>query len=421
MPTQMQFTVLFLDDEANILRAMKRLFHGRRHKLVLVDDGNKALAFMKENTVHVVVSDMKMPAMKGEVFLEKVAQLHPQTHRIVLSGYADTDSLLDAVNKGRIHRFLQKPWNNEALVEAIDEGIEKFALKHENDGLQNKLSAQNKRLALLNSSLEERVELRTLQIKTAMKRADMNVVATKKVLYNILSSIPHINGAAGKKVSVLATKLAKQLGINAKDIDDIAYAGLISELGMIGLDPQIYNTPFTKMSSVQQEQYNNQGNNALLILSPATQLKNVADILVNQFEHCNGSGYPKGVKGDDIPIGAQILAAARDYYRYLNGLYDGTQYNAKVAIGKMNKFADLHYSKTLLTALAKIVLVTQTPVDSDGLLTGQLKPGMTLKDPIYNDKDILIMPQDQILDEASITKLIDLEERFSFTLTVFVK
>ena len=421
MQAEKQFTVLFLDDEANILRAMKRLFHGRHHRLVLVDDGSKALEFMKDNAVHVVVSDMKMPAMAGESFLSKVAQNFPKTYRIVLSGFAEIDSLMVAINQGRIHRFLQKPWNNEALIEAIEEGIDTFKLKHENESLQTKLQSQNKRLALLNSSLEERVELRTLQIKTAMKRADMNVAETKKVLFNTVGSVPHIQGKVGKEVSKIANKIAQAMQLETAEIDNITYAGLINEIGMIGLTPEIYTTPYTKMSPKQQDAFNNQGNQVMLMLSPANQLKRISDILVNQFEAVNGSGYPNGLKKADIPIGAQVIAVARDYYRYLTGKHDGEKYKNNVVIGKLNNFAGILYSKAVLSALESVMLVSDQGVEKDGLKTSELTPGMKLLDSIYNNKDILIMPQGQVLDASAITKLKELEERFDFTLTIFAK
>ena len=421
MPEKKQFTVLFLDDEPNILRAMKRLFHGRQHRLVLVDDGNKALDFMKNNEVHVVVCDMKMPAMNGEAFLEQVAQLYPDTYRIVLSGYADADRLLNAVNKGRIHRYIQKPWSNEALIAAIEDGTNNFRLKFENDDLQKKVSEQNRRLSLLNSSLEERVELRTVQMKTAIKRADMQGIATKKVLCNALNSLPFVDVNFGKRVSQLAVKMAHALQLDAKEIEDIKFAGLIAELGFVGLNENIYTNAYTKMTPKQQSEYNNQGNIALLILSPAIQLKPICEMLVNQFEFVDGSGHPKGLKKKEIPIGAQIIGTVRDYYRLTLGRYDGEKYSNKVAIGKLNQFAGLHYSKQVLSALEGVMLVENSASQSEGLSTRDLANGMTLTEAIYNEKDILVMPQGQTLDESAIAKLKALEERNSFSLTIFAK
>ncbi len=416
-----QFTVLFLDDEANILRAMKRLFHGRKYRLVLVDQGAKALEFLKSNKVHVVVSDMKMPTMTGETFLTSVAQLYPDTYRIVLSGFADTTSLLKVVNEGRIHRFLQKPWNNEALIEAIDEGVEKFKLQAENAELESKLQRQNQRLANLNTSLEERVELRTLQIKTAMKRSEQGVTATKKIIFNTLSTIPFIDTERAKKVSKLAEQIAGYLKLDAQTLANVSYAGLIHELGLITVSEKIYNTPYTQMTPAQQEAYNTQGNNALLVLSPSAQLKNVTDIVVSQFEHVNGSGYPKGLKEDDIVIGAQILAVARDFYRYTLGLVDDTQHNQQVALGKLNNYAGLAYSKTVLAVLNNMFEQNKKDTKKEGYTASEVKEGMQLTDAIYNDKDILIMPQGQILDAPSIQKLKDLEKRFDTTLTIFAE
>ena len=421
MPTSKQFTVMFLDDEPNILRAMKRLFHGRNYRLVLVDQGQKALDFMQSNKVHIVVSDMKMPTMSGESFLMSVADMYPDTYRIVLSGFADTDSLLKVVNQGRIHRFLQKPWNNDALIEAIEEGAEKFKLQAENIELETKLKHQNQRLANLNTSLEERVELRTLQIQTALKRSEQSVNATKKIVFNILSSIPYIDVEVGKKVSKLAENIAKQLKLDAQTVADVSFAGLIAELGMIALDEKLYKTPYTQMSPAQQQAYNTQGNNALLILSPSAQLKTITEIVVSQFEHISGRGYPKGLQEVDIPIGAQIIAVSRDFYRYTMGRHDGEKHNQRVALGKLNNYAGLQYAKPVLSVLDKMLNQAQKNGAKEGYTASELQAGMTLTEAIYNEKDILVMPQGQILDAASISKLQDLEKRFDTKLTIFAK
>ena len=130
------YTVLFVDDEPNILRAIKRALFTMDITLLLADSGEKALELLSTNDVHVVISDMKMPQMSGAQLLEQVAKLYPDTFRVVLTGYADIESTIKAVNEGKIHRYLQKPWDNQELIRVVEEGLERVKLKAENERLQ---------------------------------------------------------------------------------------------------------------------------------------------------------------------------------------------------------------------------------------------------------------------------------------------
>ncbi len=423
MNSEQQYTILFLDDETNILRSVKRLFVGRKHKLVIVDDGQKALDFMQNNPVHVVVSDVKMPNMSGDVFLEKVAESYPNTHRIVLSGFADSDVILRLVNNGKIHRFIQKPWVNDALLSAVEEGIAKFKLKEDNVSLQSQLEVQNKRLQTLNNTLEERVELRTLQVKTSLKQAKQGAHTIKKVLLNTFTSVNFIDITRGKYVSTMSEKLAAVLKLDAKQTSDISFAGLIHEIGMLPLGDKVYSLAYTKMSPSEQELYLNQAKNAKHMLSSANQLSGINESVFNQFEYINGKGFPEKLSGDEIPLGAQIIAVAREYLRYKTGLYDLQQYNSTVALSKIHNYAGIHYSEEVYDALVKVVenedLLEKQK--NDCLSSSDLKPGMVLSEGIYNDKDILIMPESHVIDEACITKLQKIEQETNTKFDIFIR
>ena len=170
------YTVLFVDDEPNILRAIKRALFTMDITLLLADSGAKALELMANNEVHVVISDMKMPQMSGAELLEQVATKYPETFRVVLTGYADIESTIQAVNQGKIHRYLQKPWENQELISVVEEGLERVKLKAENLRLQKLTKLQNKKLKDVNTSLEQMVQKRTRQIKAALNKLQVHCV-----------------------------------------------------------------------------------------------------------------------------------------------------------------------------------------------------------------------------------------------------
>ena len=116
-------TILFVDDEKNILGALRRLMRGAPYECLFAETGVEALALLREHPVDVVISDMKMPGMSGEDLLAEVASLYPETVRMVLSGYSEESMIMGAINTGRIWGFIHKPWNDAELKQTIEHAV----------------------------------------------------------------------------------------------------------------------------------------------------------------------------------------------------------------------------------------------------------------------------------------------------------
>ena len=112
-------TVLLVDDEENILSALKRLLRRDGYRILTAGGGAQGLELLASEPVDVIISDQRMPQMTGVEFLRQVKALYPDTVRMVLSGYTDLNTVTDAINRGAIYRFLTKPWNDDELREHI--------------------------------------------------------------------------------------------------------------------------------------------------------------------------------------------------------------------------------------------------------------------------------------------------------------
>ena len=403
------YTVLFVDDEPNILRAIKRALFTMDITLLLAESGAKALELLGKNEVHVVISDMKMPQMSGAELLEQVAINYPETFRVVLTGYADIESTIKAVNQGKIHRYLQKPWDNQELVAAVEEGLERVKLKAENERLQKLTRLQNKKLKDVNSSLEQMVHKRTRQIKAALNKIEKHNLAMEQVLFNVISINPHINGKFAIEVSELATKLARTAKLEKDEIKQIRYAGLICELGLLGLETEDFLGPFAKLKYQQQQNYLSQTKQAALILAPAHELHAVSDIIEFQFEHYNGSGLNKKV-AKEIPVGSRIIAIARDFWRLVTGRMTGAEMSPRDAKIEMKKHRNTRYDAEFLDLLLASDDISTSKLLHASLKASQLKSGMVLSQNLYNDSHILILPEGHVFSEATIQKLIKFEK-----------
>ncbi|RLT96786.1 sigma-54-dependent transcriptional regulator [Ketobacter sp.] len=116
-------TLLFVDDEPNILAALRRMLRRSQYQCLFAGSGADALKILEETPVDIVVSDMVMPEMTGEQLLSAVAEKYPETIRIVLSGYSDEDRIMAAINEGRIWGFVHKPWNDSELKQTLDHAV----------------------------------------------------------------------------------------------------------------------------------------------------------------------------------------------------------------------------------------------------------------------------------------------------------
>jgi PAS domain S-box-containing protein/diguanylate cyclase (GGDEF)-like protein len=148
-------TLLLVDDEENILTSLKRLLRREGYRILTASTAAAGLELLAINDVSVIVSDQRMPEMTGVEFLSRVKEIHPNTVRLVLSGFADLQSITDAINRGAIYRFLSKPWDDDELRANIRAAFRHAELIRENDELDRKLNLANEQLSSANEDLRK--------------------------------------------------------------------------------------------------------------------------------------------------------------------------------------------------------------------------------------------------------------------------
>jgi serine phosphatase RsbU (regulator of sigma subunit) len=149
-----KFNILYLDDEASNLRVFRATFK-KFYNVFTAENTQEAFEVLEQNDIHLVVSDQRMPEMTGVQFLEIVAKKYPDIIRIILTAYADTQDIIYAVNRVGIFRFLTKPWDEEDVRAALDNGLERYALKAENLQLLDELKAMNREIAEHSKVMED--------------------------------------------------------------------------------------------------------------------------------------------------------------------------------------------------------------------------------------------------------------------------
>jgi response regulator RpfG family c-di-GMP phosphodiesterase len=162
-----------VDDEENILSSLRRLLRRDGYTILTATGGLAALELLATHPVDVIISDQRMPGMTGVEFLRKAKDMHPDSVRLMLSGYSDLQSVTDAINEGAIYKFLSKPWDDAMLRANIEEAFRRKLLADENRRLSSELKDANEALARINTQLQE--VLADQQRRLSMEEAALGI------------------------------------------------------------------------------------------------------------------------------------------------------------------------------------------------------------------------------------------------------
>jgi response regulator RpfG family c-di-GMP phosphodiesterase len=140
--------ILYIDDEIHNLNAFKASFR-RLYTVFTAASAEEALKLLEKEDIQIIISDQRMPKMTGIEFFESILDKYPEPIRILLTGYADINAVIDAINKGQVYKYFAKPWNDEELKQNIEKAHEVYALRKENKELTAKLLDVNEKLEFL--------------------------------------------------------------------------------------------------------------------------------------------------------------------------------------------------------------------------------------------------------------------------------
>ena len=150
-----KYAILYVDDDHENLRAFRRLFR-KEYQVLLAESGEEGLELLRENApIPVIITDQRMPEMTGIEFLEKTSELSPHSIRIIITGFTDVQALIDAINTGRVYRYITKPWDEQELYVTLKRAIESYELKQNNERLLVDLQRKHEELERSYQHLQE--------------------------------------------------------------------------------------------------------------------------------------------------------------------------------------------------------------------------------------------------------------------------
>lgn len=445
MKLQYPHTLLLVDDEPSILKSLQRLFRKENYTILTAQSGKDAIKALTEydGSVSVIVSDQRMPEMNGAQFLEKSIAIAPDAVRFLLTGFSDMDAAIEAINKGKIHSYLTKPWNDDDLRLHIRSALFQLELTKENQRLNELTARQNVELKDLNETLEQRVAERThailLQNKklTALNfRLENSVTETIRLLTSLIETVNPKLGGYMKHTAQVAKEIAQDLKLDDKIVTQIETAALLHDIGLLGLSIKEICKDSKLMDQTELESYRQHPILAAVTLQSIEQLKPVGKIVLTHHEQVDGNGYPNGLKGKQIPLGAKVLAVAADYCAVLELWPKGTKSlvdQAKRHVGA-NALSNIELSDPKIVqaeiAAMRIELGAGTRYDVDvvnclinKLNHGKEKPetvrveytclkeGMTLMEDLRVADGRLLLSKGTCLNDSAIKAIQNIGER----------
>jgi len=414
--------LLLVDDEENILRSLQRVLRKEPYELAMTKSGDEALQLMEDQRIDLVISDARMPGMDGPTLLAKIKKRFPWCIRILLTGYADIDSTISAINDGQIYRYISKPWDDEELRLVIRQALAFQHSERRRLALEKLTRKQNQELQELNASLEQKVLSRTEELSETADMLDLayqelrqSYVTTTEVFSSLIDKRLPANRQPNAKVIALVKAFAEYHKLDSELAQNLSMAAALYNLGKLSWPDDLFTSPsdlLTRDQRLEYMKYPVAGEQLLMALEP---LKETARIIRHHQEKWNGYGTPDRLEAHDIPMGSRILRLAVDFIELQFGLILERRVPRDNAIKLIKRYSGRLYDPEITDQFLEMVMEVAPDIeheDPDVLVldTRRLKPGMVLARNLYAASGMLLLNEGKKLTAILIDKLAAFEK-----------
>lgn len=412
--------LLLVDDEEGILSSLKRLLMDEEDlEILTASSGEQAMELLREHPdVAVIVSDQRMPGMTGAEFLGRAREAVPQALRIILTGYADINATMEAINRGGASRYLTKPWNDQELSQAIRDAASRFRLEAENRRLTEVVNRQNEELKEWNANLKQRVLAQTGEIRRKneeLQKLNVRLTSNYTGVIHAFSTLTELKGGRWKNhagnVTELATAVAMELRLKDEEVDAVNVAALLHDIGKIGVAEEVLRKRPEELDEDENAEYFCHPVRGQAAIDQIEDLRYAGVLIRHHHERFDGKGFPDGLKGEAIPLGARIIAFA-DRLDHLTAKVTGERMGESVlelVRCEIGNGLDRSLFPIFQEVVRQMVLshsaffegeTTECELDPRDLLEG-----MVTADNVYSGTGLLLLVKGTVLDLIKIESL----------------
>jgi len=380
-------SILVIDDDQFFRELLVDYLAGVGHQIFQAEDGQDGLVKFRNNSPNIVLLDLRMPKFDGLQVLQALVKNSPNSPVIIISAEGTMEDVIKALQLGAWDYLIKPIRDFNLLSHSIEKVHERACLIQQNE--DNK-----KQLETLNHQLEIKVEERTEQLKTAMNGLDFanqslkqQNIETIRMLSRIIELRPGLNKGHSKFVAEKSTLVAKEMGLEESDVQNITIAGLLLQIGKMSIADKILSKPFYTLQTHERKEFIQHPLKGEKLLKGMAHLKEAAFLIRCQYEKFDGTGVPDGLRGEEIPLGARILAVIQDFYNYMNGITTGKKMVMSDVVKQLMRFNGKAYDPEILKLF--VLVVTGRPYQPRKLIVDtewfKLQEGMHIAKVKYKD------------------------------------
>lgn len=365
-----------------------------------------ALELLQQEQFAVIISDYQMPQMTGLEFLALAKQIQPDATRILITAVLSLDTVIEAINKGEIYRFIVKPWLREELLATVKNAVQRFELICKNALLQATTLAMNDKLTQLNRELEGRVQQVDEQNQRLAKLNDAlqtNLRRSIELCLHTMETFYPTLGSQARRVHGICEAVGKSLNLPADQQQALEISAWLHDIGLVGVPRPIirkWQTEPSKLNEAERTVIHQHPVMGQELARFVHDLEMVGLIIRSHHERYDGQGYPDSLQREQIPWLARLLTVAVGYA-------DSMYLNDKEAIEAVKLASGRAYDPEAVRAFLRALPAAEIPPRQREVLLSELRPGMILARGIYTPSGILLIPEGQELSGPSIDKLLN--------------
>lgn len=396
-------TILIVDDEPVVLTALKFTLEREGFHVVACNSPIKALSILSERDFAVIISDQRMPEMLGLDFLVESRRLRPYASRILITAVLALPTIVDAINKGEIFRFVAKPWLREELVATVRNAVQRHDLVTRNEVLQAETQTLNNKLSEANVALENKVkdlEKQRQFLDAANRGLAENYEHSLELCRRILTTYDPILGGQAKALVEFANQMATTDSFTDVERHALRTAAWLCDLGLIGVPREMLRAFRSKSDQLTERERTMMHGHPIYAQTLAALVDNrtdVGEVIRAHHERYDGRGYPDGLAGNAIPWPARCLAVAVGFVE--SGL------TKTAAIDALLAKSGSHYDPEAVRLFLKVSNLVQLPKQVREIMLHELEPGMVLANGIYSPHGLLLIGEGQALSPGTISKI----------------